>query len=170
MSTQNVDMVLGQARNELNRSNIPGALETYAKLIKKGRYLDEVVFDLREVNPRAHQRIGQVVAKQALADCAFRRHREAKDPLGALLALVFGPCGTPILASLLSLVAFEGNAAYGGLLLFAYGVGISVPVVALGSAAASVAARLDARGWRPIVDRATGVLMIALGLYTVATP
>lgn len=88
---------------------------------------------------------------------------------GALLALVFGPCGTPILASLLSLVAFQGSVAYGAALLFAYGVGIAIPVVALSSAATSVATRLDARGWRPIVDRATGVVMIGLGLYVVAT-
>lgn len=88
---------------------------------------------------------------------------------GVLLALVFGPCGTPILASLLSFVAFGGNATYGGLLLFVYGIGIAIPVIVLGSAAASIAARLDARGWRPIVDRATGVLMIGLGLFVVAT-
>lgn len=88
---------------------------------------------------------------------------------GALLALVFGPCGTPILASLLAVVAYQGSVVHGALLLFAYGLGIALPVVALGSAAASVAARLDARGWRPIVDRATGAAMIGIGLYVVAT-
>jgi hypothetical protein len=47
MLTMTVDMLLGQARNELSRSNIPGALEIYAKLIKKGRFLDEAIFDFR---------------------------------------------------------------------------------------------------------------------------
>ena len=37
-----------ERRVGLSRSNIPGALETYTKLIKKGRFLDEVIFDLRE--------------------------------------------------------------------------------------------------------------------------
>lgn len=88
---------------------------------------------------------------------------------GAMLALIFGPCGTPVLASLLAHVALEGSAAYGALLLFAYGLGIALPVVALGSAAASLTARLQASGRGGWVDRATGVLMIALGLYMIAT-
>ena len=70
---------------------------------------------------------------------------------------------------MLSLVAFDGSAAYGAGLLFAYGVGIAIPVVALGTAAASLVSRLDGRGWRPIIDRATGVLMIGLGLFVVAS-
>lgn len=79
MSTQNVDMVLGQARNELNRSNIPGALETYAKLIKKGRYLDEVVFDLREALYRYPV---EVSIWQTLGD-AYMRGNRLQDALDA---------------------------------------------------------------------------------------
>jgi tetratricopeptide (TPR) repeat protein len=72
MLTQTVDMVLGQARNELNRSNIPGALETYAKLIKKGRYLDEVIFDLREALYRYPV---EVSIWQSLGDAYMRANR-----------------------------------------------------------------------------------------------
>ena len=43
-----LDPVLGQARNELSGSNVPSALENYTRLIKKGRFLDEVIFDLRD--------------------------------------------------------------------------------------------------------------------------
>ena len=43
-----LDPILGQARNELSGSNLSGALENYARLIKKGRFLDEVIFDLRD--------------------------------------------------------------------------------------------------------------------------
>ena len=43
-----LDPILGQARNELSGSNIAGALESYIRLIKKGRFLDEVIFDLRD--------------------------------------------------------------------------------------------------------------------------
>ncbi len=43
-----LDPILGQARNELSGSNISGALESYARLIKKGRFLEEVIFDLRD--------------------------------------------------------------------------------------------------------------------------
>jgi tetratricopeptide (TPR) repeat protein len=79
MLTQTVDMVLGQARNELSRSNIPGALETYAKLIKKGRYLDEVIFDLREALYRYPV---EVSIWQALGD-AYMRGNRLQDALDA---------------------------------------------------------------------------------------
>ena len=47
-----LDPILGQARNELSGSNISGALENYSRLIKKGRFLDEVIFDLRDATYR----------------------------------------------------------------------------------------------------------------------
>lgn len=72
MLTQTVDIVLSQARNELNRSNIPGALETYTKLIKKGRYLDEIIFDLREASYRYPV---EVSIWQALGDAYMRGNR-----------------------------------------------------------------------------------------------
>lgn len=86
---------------------------------------------------------------------------------GLLLALVFGPCGTPLLAGLLSYVAFNGSPVYGGTLLFIYGVGIAIPVATLGASAAKLAARLEKYGSRIWVDRATGVLLVAMGLYVV---
>jgi len=79
MLTQTVDMVLGQARNELNRSNIPGALETYAKLIKRGRFLDEVIFDLREALYRYPV---EVSIWQSLGD-AYMRANRLQDALDA---------------------------------------------------------------------------------------
>ena len=42
------DPILGQARNELSGNNVSGALESYARLIRKGRFLDEVIHDLRD--------------------------------------------------------------------------------------------------------------------------
>lgn len=84
---------------------------------------------------------------------------------GLLLALVFGPCGTPLLASLLSFVAYDGRPIYGALLLFVYGIGIAVPVVLLGATATRLAMRLDRSGKRAWVDRSTGALLVALGLY-----
>lgn len=86
---------------------------------------------------------------------------------GLLVALVFGPCGTPLLAGLLSYVAFNGSPAYGGALLFVYGIGIAIPVVVLGASAAKLAARLEKSGGRIWVDRATGALLVAMSLYVV---
>lgn len=86
---------------------------------------------------------------------------------GLLLALVFGPCGTPLLAGILSYVAFTGSPAYGGALLFVYGIGVAIPVVLLGASAARLAARLERNGGRVWVDRATGALLVAMGLYVI---
>ncbi|MCC6568290.1 MAG: tetratricopeptide repeat protein [Anaerolineales bacterium] len=72
MLTLPVDMTLGNARNELSRSNIPGALETYSKLIKKGKYLDEVIFDLREALYRYPV---EVSIWQSLGDAYMRANR-----------------------------------------------------------------------------------------------
>ena len=79
MLTMPTDPVLGGARNELSRSNIPGALEAYEKLIKKGRYLDEVIFDLRAALDRYPV---EVSILQALGD-AYMRANRLQDALDA---------------------------------------------------------------------------------------
>jgi tetratricopeptide (TPR) repeat protein len=79
MSNANIDTILGTARNELSRSNIPGALEGYEKLIKKGRFLDEVIFDLREALDRFPV---EVSILQSLGD-AYMRANRLQDALDA---------------------------------------------------------------------------------------
>jgi tetratricopeptide (TPR) repeat protein len=76
---QLVDPILDSARTELTRSNIPGALETYAKLIKKGRFLDETIFDLREALYRYPV---EVSIWQSLGD-AYMRANRLQDALDA---------------------------------------------------------------------------------------
>jgi cytochrome c biogenesis protein CcdA len=84
---------------------------------------------------------------------------------GFLLSLVIAPCGTPVLASVLSYAAFKGNAYYGALLLFVYGLGAGIPLLAAASVSSRFAKRLDLRGYRLWVDRATGALLLGLGFY-----
>jgi uncharacterized protein Smg (DUF494 family) len=79
MLTMPIDPILGSARIELSRSNIPGALETYSKLIKKGRFLDEVIFDLREALYRYPV---EVSIWQSLGD-AYMRANRLQDALDA---------------------------------------------------------------------------------------
>lgn len=99
----------------------------------------------------------RVPAMQARTSAAFLG--------GLLVSLVIAPCGTPLLAALLSYAAYDGSLAYGGLLMFVYGIGAGIPVLVLGLAAARLAARLDRSGVRVWVDRITGVLLLALGFY-----
>jgi tetratricopeptide (TPR) repeat protein len=79
MLTMPIDPMLGSARSELSRSNIPGALEAYGKLIKKGRFLDEVIFDLREALYRYPV---EVSIWQSLGD-AYMRANRLQDALDA---------------------------------------------------------------------------------------
>ena len=79
MLTMPIDPMLGSARNELSRSNIPGALEAYGKLIKKGRFMDEVIFDLREALYRYPV---EVSIWQSLGD-AYMRANRLQDALDA---------------------------------------------------------------------------------------
>ncbi len=55
---------------------------------------------------------------------------------GLSTALIASPCSSPVLASLLGLIAAQGatgNPLIGGLLLFAYSLGYATPVVAAGT-------------------------------------
>lgn len=65
--------------------------------------------------------------------------------LGGLLGLIWSPCSGPLLASALTLVASEGGALRGALILGLFGVGAAVPLVAAAYASRSGFAR--ARGW-----------------------
>lgn len=65
--------------------------------------------------------------------------------LGGLLGLVWSPCSGPLLASALTLVASEGGALQGALLLGLFGVGAAIPLVAV--AYSSRRGFVRARGW-----------------------
>src|SRR5215207_4213407 len=77
--TMPFDPVLGQARNELSGNNLSGALESYARLIKKGRFLDEVIYDLRDALYRFPV---DVNIWQSLGD-AYMRANRLQDALNA---------------------------------------------------------------------------------------
>ena len=51
--------------------------------------------------------------------------------LGALLGLIWSPCSGPLLGSALTLVASEGGAARGALILGLFGLGAAIPLVAV---------------------------------------
>ena len=84
---------------------------------------------------------------------------------GLLLSLIIGPCGTPVLASVLSFAAYQQSYLYGGLLLFLYGLGSSLPVMLLGTAAGGVLKRLDCSRFGSWIDPTVAGLLILLGFY-----
>ncbi|MEW6590942.1 MAG: cytochrome c biogenesis protein CcdA [Pseudomonadota bacterium] len=65
--------------------------------------------------------------------------------LGALLGMVWSPCSGPLLASALTLVATEGSASGGALILGVFGLGAAIPLVMI--AYASRAGFASKRDW-----------------------
>lgn len=84
---------------------------------------------------------------------------------GLLLSLVIGPCGTPVLASVLSYAAYKQNLVYGGLLLFLYGLGTGMPLVFVGTAAGGLLKRFDCSRYGRLIDPLIGSSLLLLGFY-----
>ena len=84
---------------------------------------------------------------------------------GLLLSLVISPCGTPVLAAILSFAAYKGSPAFGALMLFAYGLGNGLPLLIVGTAAGEATKRLQRFGWTQWLNRCAGVAMLGLGAY-----
>ncbi len=84
---------------------------------------------------------------------------------GFMLSLVIGPCSTPIFASALSYAAYGQNAAYGGVLLFVYGLGAGIPIMLSGAAIGRFAQRLERAGFGAWINRADGASILLLRFY-----
>ena len=86
--------------------------------------------------------------------------------LGGVLGLVWSPCSGPLLASALTLVASEGGAMRGGIILGLFGLGAAIPLVAV--AYASRKGFNAARGWVlqriDSIKKAFGVIILLTGL------
>lgn len=86
--------------------------------------------------------------------------------LGGLLGLIWSPCSGPLLASALTLVASDGGAGKGALILGLFGTGAALPLVAVAYASRTGFAR--AKGWVltrvDMVKKGLGVLIGLTGL------
>lgn len=85
--------------------------------------------------------------------------------LGAAFGVGWSPCVGPILASILVLAGIDGDALRGGLLLVFFGLGLGVPLLAVGLAAdrAVPILRRFHRATRA-VEVAAGLFLILLGI------
>lgn len=86
---------------------------------------------------------------------------------GFLLALALTPCGTPVLASVLSYVAYKATIVHGAILLFLYGIGSATPVVLVGTTARHVTTTLEKSGYGLWAERISGTALLALGLFLI---
>jgi cytochrome c-type biogenesis protein len=87
--------------------------------------------------------------------------------LGLAVGLAGSQCATPVLVAILSIVMAKGKLAYGASLLFAYGLGRGVPVILAGTFTGVIKALPAMERWTGWMNRAAGVVLIAVGLYFV---
>jgi thiol:disulfide interchange protein DsbD len=83
--------------------------------------------------------------------------------MGALSAIVVSPCVTAPLAGALVYISTTGDAALGGFALFALGLGMGLPLIAIGTTGASVMPKAGV--WMEKVKSFFGVLLLAVALW-----
>jgi len=87
--------------------------------------------------------------------------------LGLVSGLVASQCATPVLAAILTYVMADGALLYGAALLLVYALGRGVPVVLAGTFTGALKRFQAAGRWSSSIERASGVIMIAVGMYFV---
>ncbi|GAB4428177.1 MAG: cytochrome c biogenesis CcdA family protein [Anaerolineae bacterium] len=86
--------------------------------------------------------------------------------LGLVSGLVASQCATPVLAAILTYVmAQQDSLFYGAALLFVYALGRGVPVVLAGTFTGVVKQLQSFDRCAPIIEKASGVIILGVGLY-----
>lgn len=79
--------------------------------------------------------------------------------LGALSALIVGPCVAAPLAGALLYIGQTGNGVLGGLLLFAMAFGMGIPLLAMGASAGTLVIKTGP--WMETIKKAFGFVLLA---------
>jgi thiol:disulfide interchange protein DsbD len=85
--------------------------------------------------------------------------------MGATSGLVAAPCGAPAFAAILTFVAATHSGTLGFVYLFAFALGMSALLVAVGISAGTLAALPRSGRWMVIVKRVAGVILLAMAEY-----
>jgi len=88
--------------------------------------------------------------------------------LGISLGIVWLPCVGPVLGSILTMVAVSGEVVYGGLMLFIYSLGFSVPMLLVAYSASFSSTRLQkvSKFGFPL-KKVAGFIILGVGFYMV---
>ena len=86
--------------------------------------------------------------------------------MGALSALIVGPCVAAPLAGALLYIGQTGDAVFGGAALFVMALGMGAPLIAVGIAGGSLLPKTGP--WMEAVKKAFGVLLLATAVWLVA--
>src|SRR5512147_950799 len=85
--------------------------------------------------------------------------------IGAASGLVASPCTSPMLFALLTYVATSRSVVYGGVLLFAFSMGMGILLIIAGTFSGLAAALPKPGGWMVGVKKIIAVLMLGLAEY-----
>lgn len=83
--------------------------------------------------------------------------------MGLLSALIVGPCMAPPLAGALIYIGQTGDAALGGIALFAMSIGMGLPLIIVGTLGGKFLPRAGA--WMDAVKNVFGVLMLGVAIW-----
>ena len=83
--------------------------------------------------------------------------------MGALSALIVGPCVAAPLAGVLIYIGGTGDPVLGGIALFALGMGMGVPLIVAGVSAGTLLPKAGA--WMNAVKAVFGVMLLAVAIY-----
>lgn len=86
--------------------------------------------------------------------------------MGALSALIVGPCVAAPLAGALLYISQSGSAVLGGSALFAMALGMGVPLLVVGASAGTLLPKTGP--WMETVKRFFGVMLLAVAIYLVS--
>ncbi len=85
--------------------------------------------------------------------------------LGATSGLVFSPCTTPVLGSILTLVATKQSVIYGVILLFVFALGLSTTIF-LAGIFSSVLTKLPKSGkWNLVIEKLFATILLLVSFY-----
>lgn len=83
--------------------------------------------------------------------------------LGSVVGLAGSQCGMPILVAILSIVMAKGQIAYGASLLFTYGLGRGVPIIAAGTFTGVLKTVPVLEKFTPYAEKIAGGILLAFG-------
>ncbi len=88
--------------------------------------------------------------------------------LGLSLGVLWIPCVGPILASILTMVALEGNAATGAFTLSVYSLGFAMPMLLLAYSAHFSSSKIRVISkWDVVFKKGAGIVLILVGFWMI---
>jgi cytochrome c-type biogenesis protein len=150
-------------------SRVGGAAGVYTDYLRTFAVLVIILMGFLLVSKRLNEKF---VAGASVVIDKIRPARAGSDPgvmggfiLGLSLGIVWIPCVGPILASVLAMVAVEGNILTGSLSLFSYSLGIGLPMLIIAYTGKLTSERIKTLAkYGEDIRRAAGVVLILVGI------